>query len=126
RSFFLEHIFDPDQFSAEVVEVRAGSKFFYLDPATLHCPFGLLPWEESDTQGIRLDEFNGGVISIPGFKSSDAVLERQSTLKLDTDGNLQGKLNITFRGQEALSRRLAAVFQDEAGRRKALEDEVKK
>jgi hypothetical protein len=126
RRFFLESIFDPRQLNAMVVEVQAGSKTYYLDPATLHCPFGLLPWEESDTMGIRLDQYNGALVAIPAAKSADAVLERRSSFKMDNDGNLQGKLDVTFRGQEALSRRLVAVAQDEAGRRKELEDEVKK
>jgi hypothetical protein len=126
RRFFLENIFDPRQLNAMVVEVQAGSKTYYLDPATLHCPFGLLPWEESDTVGIRLDQNSGGLLAIPAAKSADAVLERRSSFKMDNDGNLQGKLDVTFRGQEALSRRLVAVAQDEAGRRKELEDEVKK
>ncbi|HEV3037854.1 MAG TPA: DUF3857 domain-containing protein [Candidatus Angelobacter sp.] len=126
RRFFLENIFNYRQLTAMLVEVQAGTKTYYLDPATKHCPFGLLPWEEGDTMGVRLDELNSRLIAIPGAKSADAVLERHSTLKMDNDGNLQGKLDVTFRGQEALSRRLVAVPKDEAGRRKELEDEVKK
>jgi transglutaminase-like putative cysteine protease len=126
RSFFLENIFDTGQLNAMVVEVQTGSKTYYLDPATLHCPFGLLPWAESDTMGIRLDQNNGALVAVPAAKSADAVIERRSSFKMDNDGNLQGKLDVTFRGQEALSRRLVAVSQDEAGRRKELEDEVTK
>ena len=125
RSFFLENIFDYSQLDAMVVEVRAGSKTYYLDPATLHCPFGMIPWDEADTNGVRLDRFNASLVAIPAGKSADAVIERRSNLKMDSDGNLKGKLDVSFRGQEALSRRLVAVFQDEAGRRKGLEEEVK-
>jgi hypothetical protein len=126
RRFFLDNIFNYRQLNAMVVEVQAGSKTYFLDPATAHCPFGLLPWEEGDTMGVRFDEFNSRLIAIPGAKSADAVLERHSSFKMDNDGNLQGKLDVTFRGQEALGRRLLAVSKDEAGRRKELEDEVKK
>ncbi len=125
RSLFLENIFDSSQLDAMVVEARAGGKTYYLDPATLHCPFGMLPWEEADTTGVRVDRFNASLVAIPAGKSSDAVIERRSTLKMDSDGNLKGQLDVTFRGQEALSRRDVAVFQDEAGRRKSLEEEVK-
>jgi len=125
RSFFLENVFDYSQLDAMVVEVRAGSKTYYLDPATLHCPFGMIPWDEADTNGVRLDRFNASLVAIPAGKSADAVIERRSNLKMDSDGNLKGKLDVSFRGQEALSRRLVAVFQDEAGRRKGLEEEVK-
>lgn len=125
NSLFLENIFDSSQLDAMVVEVRAGNKTYYLDPATLHCPFGMLPWEEEDTQGVRLDRYNASLVSIPAGRSSDAVIERRSSLKMDSDRNLKGKLDVAFRGQEALSRRGVAAFQDEAGRRKGLEEEVK-
>lgn len=125
NSIFLENIFDPSQLDAMVVEVQADGKTYYLDPATLHCPFGLLPWEEADTKGVRLSRYSAPLLAIPAGKSSDAVIERRSNLRMDSEGNLKGKLDVAFRGQEALSRRGVAAFQDEAGRRKGLEDEVK-
>ncbi|HEX7287747.1 MAG TPA: hypothetical protein VF532_16280 [Candidatus Angelobacter sp.] len=122
---FLENVPDPSQLDAEVVEVWLGSQALFFDPATLHCPFGLLPWEESDTQGIRLDDIRASLVRTSGSSSTDAVIERRASFKLNEDGDLQGTLEVTFVGQEALSRRLQANDQDEAGRRKILEDEAK-
>ena len=122
---FMENVPDPSQLDAEVVEVWLDSQVLFLDPATLHCPFGLLPWEESDTQGIRLDGYRAGVVRTPRASSTDAVLERRASFKLNQDGSLQGTLDVTFLGQEALDLRLQGNDQDEAGRRKILEDEAK-
>jgi len=124
-TFFLKNVPDPNQLNAEVVEVQLPDKNIYLDPATLHCPFGLLPWDESDTSGIRLDQFGGGLVQIPPPVSAQAVIERRGNFRLDKDGNLDGKLNVTFLGQEALERRLEENNHDEPARKKDLEEEAR-
>ncbi len=125
RAFFMPDIPDPDQFNAEVVEVQVGKKTLFLDPATLYCPFGLLPWEESATQGIRLDPTLPAVVATPQAGSQDALIERAGRFKLDAGGRLKGNIHVIFYRQEALSRKLKAVELDEAGRVKELEEEVK-
>jgi transglutaminase-like putative cysteine protease len=124
-NFFMKNVPDPSQLDAEVVEVQLGYKTIYLDPATLHCPFGLLPWDESDTSGIRLDKYPGDLVQIPPAASKDAVTERRGSFRLDKDGNLQGRLEVSFLGQEALERRVHGHNQDEPARKKDLEEEAK-
>jgi hypothetical protein len=124
RSYFLKSLPDFRQLDAEVVEVRLDTKNIFLDPATRYCPFGLLPWEEMDAGGIRLDEYRGQVVQTPSPDSSEAMISRKGRFKLDESQNLQGKLEVSFAGQEALSRRIKANDEDEAGRRKLLEDEI--
>jgi Domain of Unknown Function with PDB structure (DUF3857)/Transglutaminase-like superfamily len=125
RTYFLKSLPDFRQLDAEVVEVRLDTKSIFLDPATRYCPFGLLPWEETDAGGIRLDENRALVVQTPSPNSWEAVISRKGRFKLDDRQNLQGKLEVSFAGQEALSRRIKANDEDEAGRRKLLEDEIK-
>lgn len=124
RTYFLKSLPDFRQLDAEVVEVRLDNKSIFLDPATRYCPFGLLPWEETDEGGIRLDENRGLLVNTPSPNSWEAVISRKARFKLDDRQNLQGKLEVSFAGQEALSRRIKANDEDEAGRRKLLEDEI--
>ena len=124
RSIFASERPDANQLNSSVVEVKIGSGHKFLDPATSYCRFGLLPWEETDAGGIRVDRFAGETGSTPKPESKDAVTQRHAELKLDADGNLEGNLTITFDGQEALIRRLRAIDQDEAQRRKELEEFV--
>jgi hypothetical protein len=84
----------------------------------------LLLWNESDAGGLKVDA-EPALITTPAPKSSDAVIERNTSLALDGDGSLEGKLTINYRGQEALERRIANHKKDETGRRKALEDEAR-
>ncbi len=113
------------QLDANVVQVRLGAQEWYLDPATRYCPFSLLPWGETDTKGIRPEKEGGSFVNTPEPKSADAVTERTATLQLAQDGTLEGNVQVKFVGQEALERRLEHRRADEAGRRKALEDEVR-
>jgi transglutaminase-like putative cysteine protease len=125
RSWFHKEILEESQLNAHVVWVKAGGKEYYLDPATPFCPFGLLTWEQTSAGGIRLDKDNITFISTPQPAMADAVIQRRATLKISAEGDLEGELAVSFLGQEALSRRLQAIDDDEAGRRKGLEDEIK-
>jgi len=137
RTVFHKEIPDREQLGAMVVWAKAGSKEYYLDPATLYCPFDILPWAETGSYGIRLPwpeamwlsrnriKGNWLMASTPEPQSSTAAIERKAQLQLDRGGNLEGKMQVNFSGQEALERRLDNREADEAGRRKALEDEVK-
>jgi len=124
HGYFLPSVPDVSQLDAEAVGIRTKSDTRYFDPATLYCPFDLLPWEETDAGGIRVGTYSAQVHT-PRAKSADAVIERRSSLKLSQDGTLGGRLEVRFLRQEALSRKLRANSQDEAGRRKMLEDEIK-
>jgi transglutaminase-like putative cysteine protease len=122
RSNFTPELPDSSQLNALVVEVILGSGHKFLDPATLYCRFGSLPWDETDAGGIRIDLHEGEIGATPKPESKDAVTQRRAEFKLDADGNLEGNLTITFEGQEALTRRLKAIDQDDAARRKDLEE----
>ncbi len=125
RSFFMKDFPSESQLNAMVVEVLDHSNTIYLDPATRFCPYGLLPWDEANTGGVRVDRMWSKVASTPSFKSTDAVTRRKAELRLNSEGGLQGRVEVAYFGQEALSRRLESVRQDEAAKRKELEGAMK-
>jgi Domain of Unknown Function with PDB structure (DUF3857)/Transglutaminase-like superfamily len=51
--FFSRDLLNPYQLNDVVVWVHVGSEDVYLDPGTQLCPYGLLPWAESDTAVLR-------------------------------------------------------------------------
>jgi uncharacterized protein DUF3857/transglutaminase superfamily protein len=122
---FEPQVLDASQLNAMVVLVRLKGAHLYFDPATRFCPYGVVPWFESGTQGIRWDWLGGGAWDVQAPTDESVAIERTAELKLQADGSLEGTLEIAFTGQEALDRRLAASNEDDAGRRKLLEDEVK-
>lgn len=124
RAFFVRERFDPSQLDSLVVEVVRSGNSQFLDPATVYCPERFLPWEETDAGGIRIDSHDAHFETTPVPESKDAVIRRSAQFHLDAEGNLEGKLLVSYEGQEALRRRLNAIDQDEAERRKELEEEV--
>ena len=133
-------LLDPSQLDSMIVWVRAGGVEYFLDPATRFCPFDLLPWPESASQGIVVTDkpysFNIPTgqhsdlgspvrISTPPPTADKTLIERVAELAIGLDGGVEGSVNITFWGQEALMRRIASREMDEEARKKSLEDEVK-
>jgi hypothetical protein len=125
QDFFDQANLDASQLNSTIVTVWANEKRYFLDPGTRFCPFGLLPWAEAGTVGLEVP-FEGKTIALtPAPKSTDAITTRAAALALDGDGNLQGKLQVSWTGQEALELRQDQVIEDTVERRKTLEDRVK-
>ncbi|HEY2460292.1 MAG TPA: DUF3857 domain-containing protein [Candidatus Acidoferrum sp.] len=123
--FFRPEMMNSQQLNGDVVLVRVNGKDVYCDPGSKFAPFGLLPWEETAVQGLKLDKDGGAFSLIPSSDSSISKIERKADLKLDDEGTLSGKLTITFSGLEALERRTEERNEDETSRKKFLEDQVR-
>ncbi len=125
RHFFNLQFMDSYDLTDNVVLVKLEGKDLYFDPGTVFTPYGLLPWRETAVQGLRLDKDGGSWVQTPLPDSSQSGVERKASLKLTDDGNLEGKLTVTFKGLEALAWRMDERDEDDASRKKSLEDEVK-
>jgi Domain of Unknown Function with PDB structure (DUF3857) len=124
NNFFFQQLEDSGELSADIVWARAGSQEYFLDPAAIYYPFGVLPWFETDTSGIRLGKKPDDFITVPPAASAGATLVRHADLSIDADGLATGKLAVDFTGQRAALWRGWLHLQDETGRKKALEDEI--
>jgi hypothetical protein len=125
-----EYFFDPatpdgHRLNDTVVLVKANGKDLYLDPGTLYTPFGLLPWSETAVRGLKLDKDGGSWVTTTLPESGASRVERKADFKVSDNGSLDGKLTLTYTGLEALWRRIEERDEDDADRRKFLEDEVK-
>ena len=125
RYIFAPQSMDPSRLDENVVLVKLNGKDLYLDPGAAFTPFGLLPWSETGVHGLRLDKEGGTWITTTLPESSASRIERTAKLKLSDAGDLEGKLTVTFIGLEAARRRLEERHDDDADRKKFLEEEVK-
>lgn len=124
--FFSPQIPNAEQMSDEVAVVTVDGKRIWLDPGTPRAPFGILSWEKSNVPGIEIVKGAKSPVSVvPSHEPPDAVLRRKADLRLNDADALTGTISVAFTGQEALVRRLAALHDDEAARKKALEEEAK-
>ncbi len=123
--FFNANVMRADDLNSNIVLVKLNGKDLYLDPGTAFVPFGLLPWTETGVRGLKLDKDGGTWVTTPVPESSVSQIERKADLKLSNEGSLAGKLTITYSGLEALWRRIGERHEDDAHRKKFLEDDVK-
>lgn len=125
NNIFAPQMQDAGELQADIVWARAGTQEYFLDPSSLYFPFGILPWYETNTNGIRLGKKPSDFVAVPSSASADATVVRHAELSVDADGLASGKLVVDFTGQRAALRREESRLQDETGRKKALEDQIK-
>ena len=123
--FFKPKYLSARQLSSEITVVRLNGNEIYLDPGTPFCPFGLVRWIHASDQGLRLEKGGGSFVAIPPAIADKTPIRRVARGKLGSDGSLKGTIVVELKGNVALDHRLAALDEDEAGRRKHLEDEAK-
>jgi hypothetical protein len=122
---FFPQIQDPSALRADIVWVKAGDKEYWLDPAVHEFPFGILPWYETNTPGVRISSKLPDMITSPEPKLDDAVITRTADVTLDADGNAEAKVSVDFSGQIAAMWREDYRKDDETAHKKAVEDRVK-
>jgi Domain of Unknown Function with PDB structure (DUF3857) len=123
--FFAKAIMKARDLHTYVVIVKINGKDVYFDPGAAFTPYGILPWQETNSQGLKLDKDGGTWIATDLPQSSDTHVERKADLKLTEEGSLEGKLRVTYSGLEAASLRLSERNQDDTTRKKMLEDLVR-
>jgi Domain of Unknown Function with PDB structure (DUF3857) len=124
--FFNPKLMDSAGLRANVVLVKLNGKDIFLDPGIVFAPFGLLPWNETATPGIRLDNNGGTWIRTPLPDSAQSETQFNANFKLSESGNLEGTLTATYSGLEAMYRRMVVRNIDEIGRKDYLEELVKR
>jgi hypothetical protein len=124
--FFHKEARSFDKLDTELSLVRLDGKELYLDPGVPYCPFGRLRWSYTGVPGMVLDKEDAKWVNTPMPSAEESVVQRVANLVLDWDGTVSGELQIHFRGQEALAKRLSARDDDDAERKKDLEKMLKR
>jgi len=122
---FLPKRNEVEELSDEFTWVRTGSKEYYLDPSARFYPFGLLPWYETEAGGVRVDKNTATIVNTPTPAPSDATLARAADLELKADGSISGTVRLDIEGQRAALLREEKRKEDDTGRTKDLETEIK-
>ena len=124
NKFFDKGLLSRRQLDTEIAVVNLVGKDVYLDPGTRFCPYGYIRWIRTSTQGIKLDKKGGVFVTVPPAAYDKATVRRHAEMALDTGGNLTGTITVTFEGGDALEHRLDELDNDDAGKKKDLEDEL--
>ena len=124
RDVFLPDGQSSDSLTTDLVWVNAGGKEYWLDPAAIYYPFGLLPWADTESKGVRVSKAGAEFVRTPAAPTSDATLQRTAALQLSDDGSATGTLRAVFSGVSAAARRTNLRQADETGRNKYFEREI--
>jgi len=127
RQFFDPWLLSTAQLAAEIVIVQLNGKDVFLDPGSKFCPYGLLDWRYSNVRGVRQSEGKGTEIVqsyLPDY--NEAMIQRMARIQMMPDGKAEGTIKVGFYGLEAMERRQEGGKTDAEGRKKLLEDEVKR
>jgi hypothetical protein len=125
QNFFKKERMNTSELGFTAVAVKVDGREIYLDPGGEMAPYGLLPWEETGVAGLKLDKTGGTWMETSLEDSSVSEVRRVAELNLAEDGTLEGKLAVTFSGQEVYALRIDEMLKDEETQKKFLEDKVK-
>jgi hypothetical protein len=125
REFFVPNGNDERELHADVAWVSAGGKEYYLDPGAHFYPFGIVPWYETDAGGIKVGKNGATIVATPSPAASDSIVTRNAELQLGGNGSIVGTLHVYFAGQSGAEMREANDKDDETGRNKRIEAEIK-
>jgi transglutaminase-like putative cysteine protease len=124
-NFFEPYYMSMDQLDTQIAIVTLDGKDVFLDPGTKFCPYGMLPWQYTATEGIRETDHGTEIAQTPEPDYKNAITERIAKLSLDDNGAISGPLKVEYLGEDAMLHRQNALRTDTEGRKKDLEDEVK-
>lgn len=123
--FFREDYLSGDQYDDSMAAVTLNGKTLFFDPGTRFCPFGLIRWTHSSTAGLEIGKQRWFYTTLPSTGPDNAEVFRNVRGTLQENGTLKGEVSLTFKGVEAMERRLLAAQTDTAGRDKIMETELK-
>lgn len=123
--FFDPAMMDSNKLDEDLVLVKVNGKDIFCDPGAALTPFGLLEWPETGVAALRLDKDGGVWVRTTLPAASDSRIVRKATLALSETGDLEGQLAVTFTGLEAMQRRRDQRNEDDAARKKSLEDQAR-
>jgi hypothetical protein len=123
--FFVKDWTSLRQMDNEIAVVNLNGADIFLEPGTRFCPYGVVRWNHSVTDGLKLDRKGVTFVKAPALTYDKSVTRRTANMSLDEEGTLKGDVVLEFEGAEALEHRLDARDSDEAGRKKDIEDELK-
>ena len=120
-----ERIFIPDwlsfsQFDDMIAIVSVDGKEQFFDPGSRYASFGQLAWQHTIVKGLRQVEGGTQLDQTPGDDYKTNRTTRVANLTMDKEGQVAGKVDLTFYGAPALRWRQVALRGDDESLRHGL------
>ena len=122
QEIFVPYWLSTRQLDDYIVIVNDGGKDILFDPGSRYCAYGQLAWQHTLVQGLRQTESGTdfGQTASTSYKTNQVT--RVANLTMGSDGEVTGKVDLTFNGSSALYWRQAALRGDDEELRKQLRE----
>jgi hypothetical protein len=120
-----DHVFAPGwlqirQLDDTIAVVKVDGKDRFFDPGSRYCEFGHLAWQHTFVGGLRQTAGGTELGQTPGDGYTANKRTRVANLTMDEQGQVTGKIDLTFTGSAALHWRHRALSGDDESLRHAL------
>lgn len=107
------------------VAVKLNGRWKYYDPGSYFTPFGMLQWNEEDTDVLLLAYKDYITTSTPASNYDQNVAKRKANLKLLEDGTLEGDVVIEYTGHLSYKHKIQNYDSSQNKREETLKESVK-
>lgn len=107
------------------VAVNINGRWRYFDPGSLFVPYGMLAWNEENTDVLLLGYKDYITTRIPLSDPEKSKTKRTGRFKLLEDGTLEGTVKIEYEGQRANNYKLENYKESVNKREEMLKESVK-
>jgi hypothetical protein len=125
RSFFYPKLMEGNRLDNGVVLIKLNGKDVWCDPGWAFMPFGLLPWPETQVDGLLLQKGGPTWVKTMTSTSAQARTDRHAALTLSDSGDLEGTVKVTFGGLEGARIRVDEHSADDTEHKTMIEGLVK-
>ena len=101
------------QFDDEIAIVNVDGKERYFDPGCRYCAYGHLAWQHTTVGGLRQVEKGTDFGGTPADDYTANQVSRVANLRMDAEGQITGKIDLSFTGADAVEWRHKALSGDQ-------------
>jgi hypothetical protein len=124
EELFTEAWLSFEQFDATIAIVNVDGKDVFFDPGQRYCPYGQLAWEHTMVRGLRQVDGGTGFADTVGEPYTSNKTTRVANLEMSEQGEITGKIDLTFSGAPALNWRHRALRGDQESLKNALRNHL--
>ena len=124
KDLFTPNWLNFNQFDDVIAIVTIDGKEQFFDPGSRYCGFGQLAWQHTFENGLRQTASGTEIARTMGDPYKSNRTTRVANLTLGEQGDITGKVDLTFFGSPAVYWRQAALRGDEENLRKQLRESL--
>ena len=113
QDLFIPQWLNINQFDSMIAVVNVDGKDQFFDPGQRYCPYGHLAWQHTFVKGLRQKGSETVFDDTPGDGFQNNQVLRVANLRMDSAGQITGRIDLSYNGAQALRIRHNALRGDD-------------